>query len=222
MVDPLTDPGSTERTRLHRLPERAVHDRASLHAILDAGRVAHVAVHDASGQPYVLPVGYARRGDEVVFHGSTASRLFKGLAAGQPTCLTVTLLDGLVLARSAFESSMNYRSVMVLGVARRLEGDDELDALRAISEQLLPGRWSEIRQPAPKERAATLTLALPLDECSVKVREGGPEDLPEDLADPALMSVWAGHVPIHGVVGEPVPDEHCEVAPPSYLASWRA
>lgn len=218
-----TIPGGTERTRIHRIPERAVHDRAALHAVLDAGLVAHVAVRDDAGQPYVLPVGYARRGEEVVFHGSTASRLFRGLASGQPTCLTVTLLDGLVLARSAFESSMNYRSVMVLGVARRLTGDDELDALRVISDHLLPGRWEEIRQPIPKERAATLTLVLDLDECSVKIRDGGPEDLAEDIADPVYGRIWAGHVPITESFGEPVP---CATNPtgtstPAYIASWR-
>ena len=119
---PATAPGSTERTRIRRLPERAVTDVAALHAVLDAALIAHVAVVDDDGQPYVLPVACARRGDEVVFHGSTGSRLFRLLAEGRPTCLTVTRLDGLVLVRSAFESSMNYRSAMVLGVARRLSG----------------------------------------------------------------------------------------------------
>ena len=126
-------PGATDRTRVRRLPEKAVTDAEVLHAVLDAGLVAHVAVVD-DGQPFVIPVAYARRHDEVLFHGSTGSRLFRTLAAGQPTCLTVTLLDGLVLARSAFESSMNYRSAMVIGVAQTLEGDDELDALRTITE----------------------------------------------------------------------------------------
>jgi len=216
-------PGSTPRTRVRRIPDRAVRDREVLHAVLDAGLVAHVAVHDDDGQPYILPVGYARRGDEVVFHGSTASRLFRDLAAGQPTCLTVTLLDGLVLARSAFESSMNYRSVMVLGVARRLEGDDELDALRAVSDHLLPGRWEQIRQPIAKERAATLTLALSLDECSVKIRTGGPEDLPEDLADPVYSRIWAGHVPITESFGTPVPcPENLPQTPvPDYVKRWK-
>lgn len=215
------EPGATERTRIRRIPERAVHDRAVLHAILDAGLVAHVAVTDADGQPFVLPVAYARRGDEVLFHGSSASRLFRTLADGQPTCLTVTLLDGLVLARSAFESSMNYRSVMVLGTARRLEGDDELDALRVITEHLLPGRWEHARQPTRKERAATITLALPLDECSVKVREGHPEDLPEDLADEHWGAVWAGFVPLIEGFGAPVPDERSAATPvPEYLHRW--
>ena len=218
----VSDVGTTPRTRVRRLPERAVHDRPVLHAILDAGLVAHVAVRDDDGQPYVIPVAYARRGEQVAFHGSTGSRLFRGLEAGQPTCLTVTLLDGLVLARSAFESSMNYRSAMVLGVARRLTGDDEFDALRAISDHLLPGRWADIRHPTAKERAATMTLALDLDECSVKVRVGGPEDLPEDLADPALATTWAGHVPIFEAFSDPVPSpaNSPEAEVPSYISSW--
>lgn len=190
--------------------------------MLDAGRIGHLAVTDDEGQPYVVPVGYARRGEEIVVHGSTGSRLFRNLAAGQRTCFTVTLLDGLVLARSAFESSMNYRSVMVLGVARRLEGDDELDALRAITEQLLPGRWSEARHPSPKERAATMVLALPLDECSVKVRTGPPEDDPADLESPPYSRIWGGVVPIREVTGAPTADDHCPegTAVPDYVLRW--
>jgi uncharacterized protein len=217
----VTSPGSTPRTRIRRLPDKAVTDPAVLHAVLDAGLVAHVGVVDDE-MPFVVPVAYARRGDEVLFHGSTGSRLFRLLAAGQPTCLTVTLLDGLVLARSAFESSMNYRSAMVLGVARRLEGDDELDALRTISEHLLPGRWDDVRKPSPKERAATLTLALDLAESSVKVSAGGPDDDADDLADPALMRLWAGHVPLTEGFGEPMPDALCPpgASVPDYVRAW--
>ena len=217
----MTSPGSTDRTRVRRFPDKSVSDTAVLHAVLDAGLVAHVAVVE-DGTPFVVPVAYARRGDEVLFHGSTGSRLFRLLAAGQPTCLTVTLLDGLVLARSAFESSMNYRSAMVLGVARRLEGEDELDALRTISEHLLPGRWEEARQPTRKESAATLTLALDLAESSVKVSTGGPEDDPADLDDPDLMHLWAGHVPVVEVFGEPVPDALCPPGTPvpDYVRAW--
>ncbi len=216
------DPGTTPRTRIRRLPERSVHERAAAHAVLDAALVGHVAVVQ-DGQPYVLPVAFARRDDAVVFHGSTGSRLMRALADGQPTCFTATLVDGLVLARSAFESSMNYRSIMVLGIAHRLTGDEELDALRTISEHLLPGRWAEIRHPSAKERAATLTLELPLDECSVKIRTGGPADLPEDLADPALRGVWAGDVPIVESFSTPVPspDLAPEVPVPEYVARWR-
>jgi uncharacterized protein len=206
---------------VRRLPEKAITDVEVLHAVLDAGLVAHVAVVDDS-QPYVIPVAYARRGNEVLFHGSTGSRLFRLLADGRPTCLTVTLLDGLVLARSAFESSMNYRSVVVLGRARRLEGDDEADALHVITEHLLPGRWDEARQPTRKERAATMTLALDLGEASVKVGSGGPTDDPADLDDPGLMRLWAGHVPIHQAFGDPVPDDLCPPGTPvpDYVRAW--
>ena len=210
-----------QRTRVRRLPEKAVHDRAVLHAVLDAGRVAHLAVVE-DGQPFVVPVAYGRRGEDVLVHGSTGSRLFRRLAEGEPTCLTVTLLDGLVLARSLFESSMEYRSAMVLGSARRLHGDDELDGLRAISEHLMPGRWQEARHPSAKERAATMVLALPLAEWSVKVSVGGPSDDPADLADPALMRLWAGRVPVREVLDEPRPDVLCpEGTPvPDYVREW--
>lgn len=213
---------SPDRTRIRRQPELAQTDPKVLHAILDAGLVAHLAVVQ-DGQPFVLPVGYARRDDEVLFHGSTASRLFRLLEQGQPTCLTVTLLDGLVLARSTFESSMNYRSAVVLGVARRLSGDDELDALRCITEHLLPGRWSQARHPNAKERAATMTLALPLTEWSVKTREGEPEDLPADLVDPALREIWAGHVPLNERFGSPIPDvlaTELNTPVPPYIGAW--
>jgi uncharacterized protein len=193
----LPHPGSTTRTRVRRLPEKAVTDRAALHAVLDAGFVAHLAVGDDSGQPYVVPVAYARDGDDVVFHGSTGSRLFRGLAGGQPTCLTVTLVDGMVLARSTFESSMHYRSAMVLGVAHKLTGTRKLAALERITEHLLPGRWAEARQPSRKELAATLVLSLPLTEASVKISAGPPADEPDDLSWPA----WAGGGPAAGVVG---------------------
>ena len=195
---------------------------AALHHVLDSGLIAHVAVV-TEGQPFVIPVAYARRDNDVLFHGSSASRLFTSLAAGQPTCLTVTLLDGLVLARSAFESSMNYRSAMVIGVARRLEGEDELDALRVITEHLIPGRWAEIRHPAPKERAATITLALSLDECSVKMRSGGPDDVSSDLTDPVYSRVWAGHVPLIESFATPVSDDHCpaETPIPPYVLKWK-
>lgn len=202
MVDPVT-----ERTRIRRLPEKAVTERPVLDAILDAGLVAHVGIVDG-GQPFVLPVGYARRGDEVIVHGSSGSRLFRALADGAPACLTVTLLDGLVYARSAFESSMNYRSAMILGSAQQLAGDDELDALRVLTEHLLPGRWQGARQPSKKERAATITAALPIEEWSVKVSEGGPDDDPNDLQTEPWRSIWAGHIPIRQVMDAAITDEH--------------
>lgn len=222
--------GTSERTRVRRLPDKQVHDRAALDAILDAGRVAHVAALDAlappdagqaisAAQPYVLPVAYARDRDTVLIHGSTASRLFRALAGGAPTCLTVTLLDGLLLARSVFESSMHYRCAMVLGQAQQLDGEAKVSALHSLSEHLMPGRWNDARRPNHKELAATLVLALPLDEWSVKVSDGPPDDAEEDLALP----VWAGVVPIAEVLGAPkaAADVRPDVAVPAYVASWR-
>ena len=210
--------GATDRTTVRRLPEKQVRDRSVLDAVLDAGRVAHVAVRDEHGQPYVVPVAYARDSDTVLFHGSTASRLFRGLADGAPTCLTVTLLDGLVAARSVFESSMHYRSAMVLGPAAVLTGDDKLRALQQVSEHLMPGRWVDARQPNRKELAATLVLSLPLDEWSVKVSESPPDDAAEDLDLP----VWAGVLPLREVAGEPVPAPDLRGAPPlpAYVGEW--
>lgn len=218
-TDALPAPGSTERTTIRRLAEKTVNDRATAYAILDTGFVAHLAVVDDEGQPYVVPVGYARDGDRVLFHGSTGSRLFRGLAAGQRTCLTVTLLEGMVLARSTFESSMHYRGVMVLGVSSVLEGDDKDHALEVITEHLLPGRWSEARHPNSKELAATLVLALPLDEISVKVADGPPDDEEDDISRP----IWAGVVPLRESFGQPIPAPDL-VAPypvPHYVKGWR-
>jgi nitroimidazol reductase NimA-like FMN-containing flavoprotein (pyridoxamine 5'-phosphate oxidase superfamily) len=200
------------------LPEKQVHERAGLDAVLDAGLVAHVAVPGNDGQPFVIPVAYARDGDVVLFHGSTASRLFRSLAAGVPTCLTVTLLDGLVLARSLFESSMHYRSAMVLGVATVLDGDAKLRGLERVSEHLMPGRWIDARQPNRKELAATLVLALPIEEWSVKVSDGPPEDAPEDLELP----VWAGVLPLHETYGEPsaAADLRDGLEVPGYVRAW--
>lgn len=217
----LPSPGSTQRTRVKRVPDKAVSDRQVAYAILDAGMVAHVAVI-TDDQPYVVPVGYARVGDEVVFHGSSASRLFTTLATGTPTCLTVTLYDGLVLSRSLFESSMHYRTVMAIGACRRLEGDEELSALLALSEHLMPGRTAEARPPLPQELKATITLALPLDEISVKVGTGYADEVPEDLVDPVYSRIWAGYVPITESFGDPVPDEaSTDVPVPAYVREWK-
>jgi len=209
---------AVDRTAVRRLPEKQLHDRASLDAVLDAGRVAHVAVLDGEGQPYVIPVAYARDGDAVLFHGSTASRLFRTLAAAAPTCLTVTLLDGLVLARSVFESSMHYRSAMVLGSSTALEGDAKLAGLERISEHLMPGRWGDARQPNRKELAATLVLTMPLDEWSLKVSDGPPDDAEDDLALP----VWAGVLPFREAYGDavPAPDLRAGLELPSYVRDW--
>jgi uncharacterized protein len=215
------DPGHTERTRVRRVPELAVTDRSTLYQVLDAGLHGHLALADETGQPYVLPVAYAREGDVVLFHGSTASRLFRLCAAGTPVCFTVTLMDGLVLARSAFESSMNYRSAMVLGHCNVLHGRAKELGLRLISEHLMPGRWAETREPSAQELKATAVLELPLDECSLKVNDGGPGDGAEDAALP----VWAGRVPLERRWGAPIPaadlkPEYTEV--PAYIRRWRA
>jgi len=196
----MSSPGSTERTRIRRLPELARTEQQSLYAVLDAGLVAHVSVLD-DGLPYVVPVAFARSGERVLFHGSSGSRLFTTLAEGQPTCLTVTLLDGLVLARSAFESSMNYRSVMVLGSCVVVSDSDKTEALRAITDHLLPGRWDSLRPVTRKELAATIVLSLALEECSVKIRTGGSDEPAEDQQWP----VWAGVLPIQESFGRPIP-----------------
>jgi nitroimidazol reductase NimA-like FMN-containing flavoprotein (pyridoxamine 5'-phosphate oxidase superfamily) len=212
-------PGSTPRTRVRRLAAKTVRETDVLYAILDAGLVAHVAVTGDGGQPFVVPVAYARNGHAVLFHGSTGSRLFRGLAEGAATCLTVTLLDGLVLARSTFESSMNYRSVMVLGTCTLLTGAAKTDALERITEHLLPGRWAEARQPTKKEAAATTVLSLPLSETSVKVSDGPPEDQADDLSLP----IWAGNVPIVESFGRPIsaPDLRFPAPVPSYVKRWK-
>jgi nitroimidazol reductase NimA-like FMN-containing flavoprotein (pyridoxamine 5'-phosphate oxidase superfamily) len=210
---------SLSRTSVRRLPAKQVLDRAALDAVLDAGKVAHVAVLDDAAQPYVVPVAYARAGDTVLFHGSTASRLFRSLAAGASTCLTVTLLDGLVVARSVFESSMHYRSAMVLGVATPVTGAARREALERITEHLMPGRWAEARQPSPKELAATQVLSLPLDEWSVKVSDGPPDDAADDLDLP----VWAGVVPLRPQpydAAVPAPDLRHDLDVPDYVRAW--
>ncbi len=190
---------TTDRTRVRRLPEKSVTDRAVLDAVLDAALVAHVAVVD-DGQPYALPMAFARDRDRLLLHGSTGSRLMRLLADGAPACVTVTLLDGLVYARSAFESSMNYRSAMILGACTELTGDDALEGLRLLTEHLLPGRWSTLRAPRRKELAATMVLAMPLSEWSVKAADGPPADDPDDLDAP----VWAGVLPLHLTPGTPI------------------
>ena len=191
------------RTRVRRLPDKGVYDRAVVDAVLDEGLVGHLGVVGDDGQPFVLPVGYGRDGDDVLLHGSTASRVFRLAAAGAPVCLTVTLLDGVVLARSLFNSSMNYRSVMVLGVAEVVtEEQAKLAALRCLSERFSPGHWDYARRPTQQELKATTVLRLPLAESSAKVSAGPPGDDAEDYALP----IWAGEVPLTVVAGVPVPD----------------
>lgn len=208
------------RTRIRRIPENARYERATIDAILDEALVAHLGfVHE--GQPYVIPTLHARVGDLVYVHGSAASRTLRALSGGLPVCLTVTLVDGLVLARSVFEHSVNYRSVVVLGSATLVSAPaEQLRALEAFSEQLLPGRWADARQPTPPELKATAILSLPLDEASAKVRTGPPDD--GDSPDAAL-DVWAGVVPFELRALEPVPDPTLRpgIPVPPYALGYR-
>ncbi len=210
----------TERTRVHRHPERAQTDRAALHAVLDEGLIAHVGfVRD--GAPVVLPVAYGRDADTVYLHGSTGSRAFRALAGGAPLSLAVTLLDGLVLARSATHSSMNYRSAVVFGRGEEVTGEGaKRDALRVVTEHLAPGRWAEVRPVTRKELAGVLVLAVALDEASVKVRTGPPHDDPEDLGLP----IWSGVLPLSLATARPVPDPTLApgVPVPHSVSTWVA
>src|SRR4051812_39063327 len=171
--------GTTPRTRVRRLPEKAATDRRVLHEVLDAGLVAHVGIVDGH-HPVVVPCAYARDGDRMLLHGSTASRLMRSLAAGVPASVTVTILDGLVYAKSLFHSSMNYRSAIVLGRGCAVPNDEKERALHLIADHLMPGRWADARPPLRRELAATLVVAIPLEEASVKISEGPPDDEPED------------------------------------------
>jgi len=188
---------------VRRLPERGRYDREAIDAVLDAGLVAHLGFL-SNDQPYVIPTLEARVDDHVYVHGSAASRTLRALSGGISVCLTVTLLDGIVFARSVFEHSMNYRSVIVLGTAVPVdEADEKLVALEAFTEKLLPGRWAEARPPTRKELKATSVLRLPVDEASAKIRDGGPDD--GDTPD-AELDVWAGHLPLVVRALPPVPD----------------
>lgn len=209
----------TERTRVIREPHRGIYEREAIYKILDEGMVCHVGF-SPEGQPFVIPTLYARVGDAIYFHGSAASRMLRGASTGIPVCITVTLTDGLVLARSVFNHSMNYRSVVALGKATLVDAAAEkLEALRAFTEKILPGRWEEARQPNEKELKATSILKLSLNEVSAKVRSGPVQDDEEDYA----LKVWAGIVPLHMQAGAPVRDERCDPAipVPRYAADYR-
>jgi uncharacterized protein len=208
------------RTRVRRMPARAGYDREAIDAILDEALVAHIGFA-AEGQPYVIPTLHARVSDNVYFHGSSASRTVRALAAGASVCLTVTLLDGLVLARSAVHHSVNYRSVVVLGKATAIESPGEkLAAIEAFTERLIPGRWGEVRPPTAKELKAIQVLALPLSEASAKVRSGPPVDDEEDYA----LDTWAGVVPLAMVAGTPTPDKRLSesISPSPAARDWVA
>jgi nitroimidazol reductase NimA-like FMN-containing flavoprotein (pyridoxamine 5'-phosphate oxidase superfamily) len=209
----------TAKTTLKRLPKRGVFERDAVYKILDEGFVSHVGFV-ADGQPFVIPTGYARVEDKLYIHGSAASRMLRSLAEGLDVCVTVTLLDGLVLARSAFHHSINYRSVVIFGRAMVVESNEEkMTVLEAFTEQVVPGRWAEIRWPNEQELKATLVLALPLEEVSAKVRTGPPLDDEEDMNFP----VWAGVVPLQLAAAAPItaPDLQVDLAPPPYALQYQ-
>ena len=192
----------TERTTVKRLPARGVYDRDTVYAILDEGLICH-AGFVVNGSPVVIPTIHWREGDTLYFHGSAASRMLRSLRSGVETCVTVTLLDGLVIARSTFHHSMNYRSAVIFGTAREVtDREEKLRALDALVEHVLPGRSDEARGPNEKELRQTMVLALPIDEASAKVRTGGPIDDDEDYSLP----IWAGVIPLRLAYGQPYDD----------------
>jgi nitroimidazol reductase NimA-like FMN-containing flavoprotein (pyridoxamine 5'-phosphate oxidase superfamily) len=200
----------TERTQVKRLPKRGKYERETVHQILDSGIVCHVGFN-VDGQPYVIPTNYGRAGDTLYIHGSAASRMLRTLSEGIPVCITVTHLDGLVLARSAFHHSVNYRSVVILGTAKLVEDPAEKrEALRIFTEQVMKGRWDDVRQPTEQELKGTTVLSVALEEVSAKVRTGGPVD---DEADYTLP-VWAGVLPLETVAKTPIPDALRKNEPP--------
>jgi nitroimidazol reductase NimA-like FMN-containing flavoprotein (pyridoxamine 5'-phosphate oxidase superfamily) len=208
----------TERTQVKRLPKRGKYDHETVYSILDSGFVCHVGFN-ADGQPYVIPTNYGRSGDTLYLHGSAASRMLRTLSEGVPVCVTVTHVDGLVLARSAFHHSVNYRSVVILGTARLVEDPAEkMEALRIFTEHVMKGRWDDVRQPTEQELKGTTVLSLPLEEVSAKVRTGGPID---DEADYALP-VWAGVLPLETVPKAPLPDARLKTDTPipAYLKNY--
>ncbi len=210
----------TPRTRVVREPQRAVYDRDAVNQILDEALLCHVgfvANSNSDFQPFVIPMSYGRDGDVLYIHGSPASRMLRHLEQGVPVCITVTLVDGLVLARSVFNHSMNYRSVIILGTATLVDDPAEkLAALRALSEHILPNRWDDSRQPNEKELKATSVLRLPISEFSAKVRVGPPVDDDEDYSFPT----WAGVIPLEMTVGAAIRDERCEQELPEYLKNY--
>lgn len=210
----------SRRTQVGRLPQRGDYSKATIHSILDAAFLCHVGFV-VDGQPFVIPTGFGRKGDTLYIHGSAASRMLRNLEKGVPVCVTVTLLDGIVLARAAFHHSMNYRSVVMLGTATLVEdADAKNEALRIISDQIIPGRWDEARLPTAQELKATTVLAMPIDEASAKVRTGPPKDDEEDYG----LDIWAGVLPLSVQPGVPVPDPRLKAGVetvPEYIVKYR-
>jgi nitroimidazol reductase NimA-like FMN-containing flavoprotein (pyridoxamine 5'-phosphate oxidase superfamily) len=213
------DSTQTPRTKVKRLPTRGHYDRETIDAILDEAFICHVGFV-VDGQPFVIPTGFARVDDQVYIHGSAASRMLRNLSEGINVCVTVTLIDGLVLARSAFHHSINYRSVVILGNAELVEDADEKNsALEALTEHIVPGRWADVRWPTDLELKATTVLKLAIDEASAKIRTGDPKDDEEDYA----MDVWAGVLPLRIATGEPIDDTRLtsQNSPPKYVTDYQ-
>ena len=213
------DFAQTKRTTLKRLPKRGSYDHKTVYAILDEAFICHVGFV-VDGQPFVIPTGFARVDDQLFIHGSQASRMLRTLAGGLDVCVTVTLIDGLVLARSAFHHSINYRSVVILGRASLVEDPEtKSSALLAFSEHVVPGRWQDVREPTEQELKATTVLSLPLVEVSAKIRTGPPLDDEEDYG----LNVWAGVVPLQLVAKAPIDDPRLAdgLNPPSYAVNYR-
>ena len=209
----------TERTKLKRLPKRGHFDRETVYGILDEGFICHVGFAP-EGQPVVIPTGYARAGDNLYIHGSQASRMLRTLSGGVDACVTVTLIDGLVLARSAFHHSMNYRSVVIFGRATPVEErEDKLSALLALSEHIVRGRWADVREPTEQELRQTTVLSMPILEASAKVRTGPPLDDEEDYA----MPIWAGVLPLRLETGRPIKDPRLPdgIQIPEYVLTYK-
>lgn len=214
----MTDLPPTPRTEVRRIAERGVYDRAVINAILDEALICYVALNH-NGRPAVVPTVHARLGDTLYIHGSPASRMLRQMKSGAEICVTTAIIDGLVVARTPFHNSMNYRSVIVYGSPRFVDDPEEkMAALAAITEHIIPGRWVDSRPPNDKELSSTLIMAVTLDEASAKVRVGGPKDEPEDYDLP----FWAGVVPVAQVYGEPIvaDDLRVTVAVPGYLTGY--
>ncbi len=209
----------TEKTRLKRMPKRGDFDRETINSILDEAFICHVGFI-ANGHPFVIPTAYGRVGDDLFIHGSAASRMMQSLADGIDVCVTVTLIDGLVLARSAFHHSINYRSIVIMGNAEIVTGDEEkTKALEAFTEHLIPGRWDDVRKPTAAELKATTVLRLPITEASAKIRTGDPIDDEEDYSIP----VWAGVLPLAIKAGEPIDDARLDpsIEPQAYVQRYK-
>lgn len=210
---------ATEKTTVKRLPKRGEYDRAAVYQILDEAFLCHVGFA-VDGQPFVIPTGYARIADKLYIHGSPASRMLRSLAESIEVCVTVTLLDGLVLARSAFHHSMNYRSVVVFGTAQIVEAEAEkFEALRLFTEHIVPNRWNEIREPTAKELKGTTVLKLPITEASAKIRTGDPVDDAEDYD----LNVWAGVIPLKIIAEKPINDALLNdgITQPEYALNYK-